>query len=99
MSDSLSETDPDLFLLWTYGCAVAVDLDHGIDRRTALEKHSQLVVSAFDVDRIRIKALAARARARVRQDADDAWREAAQLAETALAMLGDQPDDTESAGR
>jgi hypothetical protein len=96
VSDSLIDTDPDpdLTLLYSYGCAVALDLDHGVARRTALDRYVEFVLSAFDVDRVRIRALATRARAKVPEQGDHAWREAALLGETALAMLGDESVDT-----
>jgi hypothetical protein len=81
-------TDDDVELLYSFGCAVAIDLDQGIPRRAALDRYVADVLSRLDADRVRIAALAKLARRNVAADGDHAWREAALIAETALARLG-----------
>jgi hypothetical protein len=45
------------------------DLDDGFDARAALDQYVRLVLPAFDVGRVRMRALAARARANARKTA------------------------------
>jgi hypothetical protein len=42
------------------------DFDDGFDARAALDQYVRLVLPAFDVDRVRMRAVAARARANAR---------------------------------
>jgi hypothetical protein len=45
------------------------DFDDGFDARAALDQYVRLVLPAFDVDRVRMRAVAARARANARKTA------------------------------
>jgi hypothetical protein len=61
------------------------DLDDGFDARAALDQYVPLVLPALDVDRVRMRALAARARANARKTRGYGWLEEADLAEVAHA--------------
>jgi hypothetical protein len=59
--------------------------DDGFDARAALDQYVRLVLPAFDVDRVRMRAVAARARANARKTAATDGSRRADLAEVAHA--------------
>jgi hypothetical protein len=61
------------------------DFDDGFDARAALDQYVRLVLPAFDVDRVRMRAVAARGSRQRPEDRGDGWLEEADPAEVAHA--------------